>query len=359
MRIGVLTGGGDCPGLNAVIMSIVKVGIRSFNDQIIGIQDGFEGLVKNKMTKLDLDKIRGILSRGGTILGSSNKYDPFRCQEKIDGVTTFIDRSDKAVENYKTNGIECLIVVGGDGSLVIADKFAKKGLNVIGIPKTIDNDLSVTDITFGFDTTINTVMEAIDRIQTTAKSHHRIMVVEVMGRDAGWIALYAGIAGGAHVILIPEIDFNFNTIVDKIYERKGDDKHFTVLVVAEGAKEGGSDQIVKRHVDEAPDSRRLGGIGDYVARELEARTSIESRCTALGHIQRGGSPSAFDRVLSCRYGAAGVKFAHAGKFDHMVALQTPNIVAVPIKEALKQIKTITPTSDLINTAKQIGINFGV
>lgn len=358
MRIGVLTGGGDCPGLNAVIRAVVKTATHQYHDEVIGIRDGFSGLISNKVHPLDSARVSGLLPRGGTILGSSNRDNPFKYAEYVGGKMTQTDVSGVVVENYKKNGLDCLIVIGGDGTLDIAHKLAGKGLNVIGIPKTIDNDLYATDVTFGFDTAIGTVVDALDKIHTTAESHHRVMVVEVMGRDAGWIAVAAGIAGGAHIILIPEIPFDMEKIVQKIYERKGRGRHFTVVVIAEGAVPAGGDRVIKRIVEGSSETVRLGGIGEYVANEIEKLTHLESRTTVLGHIQRGGSPSAFDRILSTRYGAAAVFHAHEGNFDHMMALRTPKIVAIPMTEALHQMKRVEVDGSHVVTARRVGISFG-
>ncbi|VAX16370.1 6-phosphofructokinase [hydrothermal vent metagenome] len=359
MKIGVLTGGGDAPGLNAVIRAAVKTANHTYHDEVMGIRDGFLGLIKDKNHPLDLNRVSGILTRGGTILGSSNRDNPFEFAETVRGQTTTSDISDKVVDNYNKNRLDCLVVIGGDGTMDIAHKFALKGLNVIGIPKTIDNDLSATDRTFGFDTAVTTVVDALDKIQTTAESHHRIMVVEVMGRYAGWIALAAGIAGGAHIILIPEIPFDLEKITEKIFERKGRGKHFTVIVVAEGAKEIGGERSVKRIVEGSPESVRLGGVSEYVACELEKLTHMETRETVLGHIQRGGTPSALDRTLATQYGAAAIVAAHDGKFDHMVALHTPDIVTVPLVEALHKMKTVDIDGSMVKTATRVGISFGV
>jgi 6-phosphofructokinase 1 len=358
MRLGMLTGGGDCPGLNAVIRAAVKTAVHEYQDTVIGFRDGFSGLIKNKFMPLSLETVSGIMPRGGTILGSSNRDNPFQFAERRNGELAKVDVSDTVMEHYRQHDLDCLLVIGGDGTLDIAHRFAQKGMHVLGIPKTIDNDLSATHVTFGFDTAVNTVVDALDKIQTTAESHHRIMVVEVMGRDAGWIAVSAGMAGGAHIILIPEIPFDVERIAQKIYERKGRGKHFTVIVVAEGAKQMGHDRVVKRIVEGASETIRLGGIGEYVAQELEAITHLEARCTVLGHIQRGGTPSAFDRILSSRYGAAAVVFAHEKKFDHMVALQTPDIAAVPLSEALHQMKKVPPLGNHVQTARRIGVSFG-
>ena len=358
LRLGILTGGGDCPGLNAVIRAVVSTANLQYRDDVVGIRDGFSGLIHDKTHPLDIDRMQGLLSRGGTILGSSNRDNPFDFAEQVNGRMTKSDVSDIVVENYKKHKLDCLIAIGGDGSLDIAHRFTPKGMNIIGIPKTIDNDLSSTDVTFGFDTAVATVVDALDKIQTTAESHHRVMVVEVMGRYAGWIAVASGLAGGAHCILIPEIPFDIEKLAQKIYQRKGFGRHFTVVVVAEGAKPKGGEMVVKRTVAGAPETVRLGGIGEYVASELERITKLEARCTVLGHIQRGGTPSAFDRILSTRYGAAAVAFAHEGKFDHMVALHTPNIVAVPMEEALHQMNRVSLDGSHVVTARRIGVSFG-
>lgn len=358
MRIGVLTGGGDCPGLNAVIRAVVKTAYHKYHDEVVGVRDGFSGLIKNKTHPLDLNRISGLLPRGGTILGSSNRDNPFEYAEYINGNLVKKDVSDIVVENYHKNRLDCLVVIGGDGTLDIAHRLGDKGLRIVGIPKTIDNDLSATDVTFGFDTAVSTVMDALDKIHTTAESHHRAMVVEVMGRYAGWIAVAAGLAGGAHIILIPEIPFDMDKIAEKIYERKGRGKHFTVVVVAEGATPVGGEQVVKRIVEGSSETVRLGGIGEYVANEIEKITHIETRATVLGHIQRGGSPSAFDRILATRYGSAAVAAAHDGKFDHMVALRTPKIIAVPMTEALHQMKRVDINGSHVVTARRVGVSFG-
>lgn len=358
MRIGVLTGGGDCPGLNAVIRAVVKTATHEYHDDVIGIRDGFSGLINNKMHPLDLGRVSGLMPRGGTILGSSNRDNPFDFAEYVGGKLEKRDVSAQVIENIEKNNLDCVIVIGGDGTQTIAHKFCGLGVKMVGVPKTIDNDLGATDVTFGFDTAITTVMEALDKIHTTAESHHRVMVVEVMGRDAGWIAVSAGIAGGAHIILIPEVPFDIEKIAQKIYERKGRGKHFTVVVVAEGAKKAGGDRVIKRIVENSAETVRLGGIAEQVAAELEAVTHIETRTTVLGHVQRGGSPSAFDRILATRYGSAAVVFAHEGKYDHMVALRTPNVVAVPFSEALHMMKRVEMDGSHVMTARRVGISFG-
>jgi 6-phosphofructokinase 1 len=358
MRLGVLTGGGDCPGLNAVLRAVVKTAIHQYHDEVVGFKDGFSGLIHNKSVILDLDKVSGILTRGGTILGSSNRDNPFAFSESVGGQLVQRDVSGVVVENCKSHNLDCLIVIGGDGTLDIAHKLGTRGIKTIGIPKTIDNDLYATDTTFGHDTAITTVMEALDKIHTTAESHHRVMVVEVMGRDAGWIAVAAGIAGGGHIILIPEIPFDYDKIAEKIYERKARGKHFTVVVVAEGAVPKGGDRTIKRIVEGSFEKVRLGGIGERVAEEIERVTGFESRTTVLGHIQRGGSPSAFDRILATRYGAAAVYHAHKGDFDCMVALRTPEIVPIPLEQALHKMKKVPLEGSHVVTARRVGISFG-
>jgi len=358
MRLGVLTGGGDCPGLNAVIRGVVKTAIHKYHDEVIGFRDGFSGLIHNKTTKLDSEKVSGIMPRGGTILGSSNRDNPFAYSESEGGARVEKDVSDLVVQNFNSHNLDCLIVLGGDGTLDIAHRMSGKGMKVIGIPKTIDNDLFATDTTFGHDTAIGTVMDALDKIHTTAESHHRVMVVEVMGRDAGWIAIAAGIAGGGHIILIPEIPFDYEKVAQKIYERKANGKHFTVIVAAEGATPKGGGRVIKRIVENSFEKVRLGGIGETVASEIERITGLESRTTVLGHIQRGGSPSAFDRILATRYGAAAVYHAHNGDFDHMVALRTPEIVAIPLSQALHKMKKVPVDGSHVVTARRVGISFG-
>src|SRR5665647_947532 len=285
-RIGVLTGGGDCPGLNAVIRAVVKTAIGSYRLSVVGFENGFGGLIQNRACDLTVRDVVGILPRGGTILGTTNRDNPFKYQMVVNGEKIFRDVSDRVIENINIQEIDALIVIGGDGSLSIGrDLFEKKGLPVVGVPKTIDNDLSATDQTFGFDTALTTATEALDKLHTTAESHHRVMVLEVMGRYAGWIALEAGIAGGADVILIPEISYSINNVYEKIYQRQEHGNLFSIVVVAEGAKPLGGDMVVKRMVEESFDPIRLGGIGNVVAKQIEDETGMESRVTVLGHLQ--------------------------------------------------------------------------
>lgn len=324
MKIGILTGGGDCPGLNAVIRAAVRKGTFHFEDKFVGFLEGWRGLMENKTMPLDLQAVAGILPRGGTILRTS-RTNPAK---KPDGL-------DACIATLKKNGVDALIAIGGDDTLSVATKLFDKGVKVVGVPKTIDNDLSGTDFTFGFDTAVNIVTEAIDRVHTTAEAHNRVMVVEVMGRDAGWIAIYSGIAGGADVILIPEQPFDVDKVAAKIRMRHARGRYFSIVVVAEGAKFAKtSDGNVK--VNEEKDEfghARLGGIGTALAHELEHRTGFETRTVVLGHVQRGGTPTAFDRVLATRYGLGAIDMVHRSEFGRMAALRGNKIVSVPLAEA--------------------------
>lgn len=357
-RIGVLTGGGDCPGLNAVIRAVTKAAIIEYGLEVVGFQDGFKGMVENSYRMLDLKAVSGIGHTGGTILGSSNRDDPFNYRRIVDGQTQITDESDQAIANLKKLGVDALIVIGGDGSLHIADHFFRKGVNVVAVPKTIDNDLSATDVTFGFNTAVNTASEALDRLHTTAESHHRVMVLEVMGRYAGWISLYAGISGGADVILIPEIPYRLECIIEKIHQRYEQNKKFSIIVVAEGAVPAGGEMVIQRLVTNSHDPIRLGGIGNKLARDIEESSDIETRVTVLGHLQRGGMPIPYDRIISSRYGVAAVHAVMDEKFGHMVSLRGLNVETVPIVEAIKELKKVDPKGDLVRTALALGISFG-
>ncbi|MBI4378551.1 MAG: ATP-dependent 6-phosphofructokinase [Nitrospinae bacterium] len=358
MKTGILTGGGDCPGLNAVIRAVVKTAVHQHKMDILGIIDGYYGLINNKMRILTLEDVSGIMPRGGTILGTSNRDNPFNYFMIINGKKVYRDVSDRVIKNIHDSVMDALIVVGGDGTLAIAERLFKMGIPIVGIPKTIDNDLSATDVTFGFDTALMTATEAIDKIHTTAESHHRVMIVEVMGRNAGWIALHSGIAGGAHIIIIPEIPFDYDAIVKKIFERKGKGKHFSIIVVAEGAKPKGGDVVVKRMVEDGTEPVRLGGIGNRVGDEIERMTGFETRVTTLGHIQRGGSPSPFDRILATRFGAEAVHLVAKGEFGKMVSLRTPDIISIPLEEAIGRQKNVSPDSGYVKAARMVGISFG-
>jgi len=357
-RIAVLTGGGDCPGLNAVIRAVVKTAVGEFGLSVVGVENGFGGLIQNRIRELTPRDVYGILSRGGTILGTTNRDNPFHFPVVINGQKVMRDVSDRAFENMSIHGVDALVVIGGDGSLKIAKELFDKGMRVVGVPKTIDHDLSATDATFGFDTALNTATEAIDRLHTTAESHHRVMVLEVMGRYAGWIAIESGLAGGADVILIPEIPFQMDKVVAKILKRKDEGKPFSIIVVAEGARPLDGDVVVQRRVEDSFDPVRLGGIGNRVASEVEARTGMETRVTVLGHLQRGGIPTAFDRILSTRYGAAAVNLIMQGRFGEMVCLKGAAVESVPIERAILELRTVPLDGDMVRSARQIGIALG-
>lgn len=326
-RIGILTGGGDCPGLNCVIRAVVRKALNH-GYEVIGINNGWKGLVACDTIKLDLASVSGILHRGGTILGTS-RTNPYKKEGEVK----------KAVDNYKELGLDALIAVGGEDTLGVAAKLCKEGLNIVGVPKTIDNDLSGTDYTAGFDTAVNIATEAIDRLHTTAESHHRVMVIEVMGRHAGWIAIYAGIAGGADMVLIPEIPIDLDEISELLKRRYQRGKTFSIVVVAEGAKFKKGEMVTQEEKLDAFGHVRLGGIGDTLAKKIEEKTGLETRVTVLGHMQRGGTPSAFDRILGTRFGVKAVELAMQGKFGQMVSLEGNKILSIPIEKAVEVLKT--------------------
>ena len=350
-RIGILTGGGDAPGLNAVIRAAVRTATREYGMRCIGIEDSFEGILGDtQLRKLTTKAVSGILPRGGTILGTRNKGS--FCQI-IDGEMVVPAMPiDEAIGNLSKNKIEALIVIGGEGTLAIAEQFHQRGFPVVGVPKTIDNDLSATELTFGFMTAIDIATEGLDRLHTTAASHDRVMVMEVMGRNTGWIALHAGLAGSADVILIPEIPFSFDAVVQKVYERERSGSKFTNIVVAEGAKEIGEAEI---YLDRG--AMRLGGIGEHIRHRVEEITGKESRCVVLGHLQRGGSPNAFDRMLGTNFGACAVRALVEGKKGQMVALKAGQVVTVPLADAIANLKTVSAEGQLVRTARDIGISF--
>lgn len=356
-KLAILTGGGDCPGLNAVIRAVVK-SARQMGIEVVGIRDGFRGAVEEDYKLLSMSDVSGILPRGGTILGTTNRDNPFAYPTLKDGELQSVDRSDQVISQLHGLGVEALIAIGGDGSLSIALEFAKKGLPVIGIPKTIDNDLMATDLTFGFQTAVSTAQDALDRLHSTAESHHRVMILEVMGRYAGWIALYAGVAGGADVILIPEIPYELSKIADAIKKRADSGKKFSIIVVAEGAKPLGGEMVVERNLPGRIDPIKLGGIGAKLGEDLEILTGMETRVTVLGHLQRGGSPNAADRVLATRYGVAAVEAAIDGDFGTMVALQGQKIVRVPLAEAVNRLKKVGVEEPVLHVARKVGIMMG-
>lgn len=356
-KIGILTGGGDCPGLNAVIRAAAK---SAFNLgwEVLGVHNGFEGLLRTRLVrKLKPENVRGILNMGGTILGANSRVNPFEVVSGKGTCMTVEDHSDEVMANFKRLGLNAVIVIGGDGTLRIAQRFYEKGMPLVGVPKTIDNDLSATVMTFGYDTAVSTATDAIDKLHPTAESHRRAMVVEVMGRYAGWIALNSGVAGGADVILIPEIPFDIDVVCQKVKSRDREGAGFSIIVVAEGAKPSGGEMLTKGAKEPGREAR-LGGIGEWVAEEINARTGKETRALVLGHLQRGGHPTTFDRLLGTRFGAAAIRLIQNRKFGQMVCLIPPEIKSVPIKEAVSKMKSVPVDSDVIAAARALGICFG-
>ncbi len=358
-KIVISTGGGDAPGLNAVIYAVVHACYKR-GWEVYGSRSGYGGFLDiDEMVRLTPRDVRGIYAQGGTILGSVNKGNPFSKPVKnLAGEIQVVDMSDKIMANYKRMGFDCHIAIGGDGSLNIAHRFAQLGMKVIGVPKTIDNDLEKTDRTFGFDTAVSTATNALDKLHSTAESHDRVMVVEVMGRDSGWIALYSGISGGADVILIPEIPFDLEKVCEKISDNELREKHYSIVVVAEGAMEKSGRVFSKGNGELGREEVILGGVGEWVASEIRQQTEKDTRSLVLGHLQRGGSPTTFDRLLALRFGAAAVRLVEEETFDHMVALDASRMKAVPIAEAIKSRKKVDLNSDKILTARDIGICFG-
>lgn len=357
-RIGILTGGGDCPGLNAVIRGVTKPA-QDYGMTVIGIQDGFEGLVEGRAKELSNDDVSGILARGGTILGSSNKGDPYHWPINRDGKIEIADKHAAALKNYHAWNLDALIAIGGDGTMHICKKLGALGMNMIGVPKTIDNDLEATDQTFGHDSAVYVVSEALDRLHTTASSHHRVIVTEVMGRYAGWIALNGGIAGGADIILIPEMPFSWEKVYAKILNRELMGRKFSLVCVAEGAKPQDGVMVTKGHDIKRHDPIQLGGIGEVVAKNIEDNTGRETRVTVLGHTQRGGSPTPFDRILSTKFGAFAIELAANRKFGRMVALRGNEIKNVKIEDAIARQKLVRENDQALVTAKRVGISFGI
>ncbi len=356
-RIGILTAGGDCPGLNAVIRSVAKSAF-GLGWEVIGFEDGFAGVVENRFRKLKNPDVSSILTQGGTILGTSNIANPFRYPIHEGKKLIFRDYSEKAVACLRKLDLKALVCVGGDGTLSIAEKLLRKRIPIIGIPKTIDNDLSGTDFTFGFHTAVHIATEAIDRLHTTAASHHRVMILEVMGRYAGWIALFSGTAGGADVILIPEIPYRLNRVYDHIRHRAKHGKRFSIVVVGEGAKPKGGKMVVERMVKASNDPIRLGGIGHVLARQIERQTGIETRVSVLGHIQRGGSPTPDDRNLATLFGKKAVELIQSGRIGYMASIQSGKISSVPIRTAIRKRKLVSRSYPLLLAARAVGTSFG-
>ena len=358
-RIGILTGGGDCPGLNAVIRAVAKPAMNKHGAQVIGIEDGFEGLVEGHMRELSNPDVSGIINLGGTILGTSNKGDPWHYpSEAPDGGIQIVDASQRAIKNYQQWGLDALIAIGGDGTMHICKKLCEQGLHIVGVPKTIDNDLQCTDMTFGYDSAVSVATEAIDRLHTTASSHHRVMVIEVMGRYAGWIALSAGLAGGADIILLPEIPFKWEQVYKKVIARSTHGKRFSIVCVAEGCRCPEVGEIIKEVDKKRTDAKRLGGVGELVAKMIQQETQIEARVTVLGHLQRGGSPTHFDRILATNFGSLAVQLCAKGEFCQMVALQGSEFTSVPIKDAIAKQKLVPIDHQMVLSARAVGTSFG-
>ncbi len=357
-KIGILTGGGDAPGLNAVIRAAVLTAESQYGWQIIGIREGFDGLLNGlPLIELDSQKVHDLLARGGTILGAANRGNPFsRPIKEADGSVKHVDVSHEALEAMRRNNMDALIVAGGDGTMAIAHKLVQMGAPIVGVPKTIDNDLAETDFTFGFNTAIQTATEALEKLQTTAESHHRVMVLEVMGRNAGWIALVAGLSGGADAILIPEVPFDISVVCEKIQSLKQSGRHYSLIVVAEGAAPLDGEQ--KYYITgSSADTSKLGGIGHSVGANIANCVDAEVRVTVLGHVQRGGQPTPRDRWLATMFGSMALELVRKEKWGYMGALQGGNITSVPMQDAIKM-KFVDPESDMVRVARNLGIVFG-
>jgi len=357
-RIGILTGGGDCPGLNAVIRAVAKAAQQG-NVEVWGIEDGYLGLIENRMRPLTNHDVSGILTQGGTILGSSNKANPSNyAVPDGQGGWTMQDVREQVATHYRNAELDAMVVIGGDGTMSGAAKLIERGLRIVGVPKTIDNDLWSTEITFGHDTAVNTATEALDKLHTTASSHHRVMVVELMGRYAGWLTLHAGLASGADIILIPEIPFSLVKVADKCLTRNKVGKRFTIVAVGEGAKPQGGDSFVDRVDKSSPDPIRLGGVAKFVAGQIEKMTGLEARSIVLGHVQRGGTPSPADRILATRFGHYAFELLAAGRFGRVVVQQAGKLDSTPIVDVADKVRTVPLDDPAIRTARAIGTSFG-
>ncbi len=352
MRIGILTGGGDCPGLNAVIRAVAKSLILDADAEVIGFEEGFLGMIEKKYRELTYRDVSGILTTGGTILGTHNRANPFSYYG-ADGA----DVSDQVAENYRELGLDGVVVIGGDGTMTIAHRLGEKGIRTVGVPKTIDNDLMHTDRTFGFDTAVSIATDALDRLQTTGQSHSRVMILETMGRYAGWIALHSGIAGGADVILLPEIPFDVEEVA-RVCRQRSRKQRFTIIVIGEGAKPIGGDLVVRERVEDADDPVRLGGVGHYLAAELQDRIESEVRTTVLGHIQRGGSPTAFDRILATNFGIFAADLVRKGRFGRMVALKDGTMSSIELEKVADQTRFVEVDSLMVRAALAVGTSLG-
>jgi len=359
-RIGVLTGGGDCPGLNAVIRAVTKAAIYKHGARVFGIEDGFLGLIEGNVGELSSMHVSGILTRGGTILGTNNRANPSRYYvgDDAEGNPRFEDATDRCLETIAKHELDALIVIGGDGTMSCTAPLVERGVNCVGVPKTIDNDIFGTDITFGFMTAYTTATMSLDRLHSTAASHHRVMVCELMGRNAGWLTLYAGIASGSDVILLPEIPFDIDAICQFVQRRRHRNRGFSIIACAEGATPAGGEKVVSRHDPTSPDPIRLGGIGDWTAKEIEARTGIETRTTALGHVQRGGPPIPVDRVLATQFGYHALELLMSGKQSRMVVMQDMKITDIDLLDVANRQRLVPPDHDLIVTARALRTSFG-
>lgn len=357
-RIAILTGGGDCPGINAVIRAVAKKAILDYGIEVIGIKDGYEGIINDSHRDLDFDDVSGIVTLGGTILGTSNTANPYRYASGSGKKMKIRDVSRSTLANIADLKIDCLVCIGGDGTLTIANSLFKDGVPIVGIPKTIDNDLRGTDITFGFNSAVTIAAEAIDKLHTTAQSHHRAMIVEVMGRNAGWIALHSGVASGGDIILIPELPYDIRKVVNRVKERSRKCKRFTIIVVAEGSKPKGGKAVIQRMIKESPEPIRLGGIGFTLGAEIEKLSGIETRTVVLGHLQRSGVPTPFDRVLATRLGCKAVDMIVAKKFGYMVGVKGNTLNEVPLNEVAKGQRTIDLNEPLVQAARSVGTCLG-
>ncbi len=351
-RIGVLTSGGDCPGLNPAIRAVTKTAIFCHDMEVVGIKDGFEGLIENRTKKLIWEDVSGILTLGGTILGTSNQANPFANGEEKKDV------SKETLKNISSLDLDALVCIGGDGTLHIAHRFHQLGVPIVGIPKTIDNDVSATDYTIGFDSAVAVATEAIDNIHSTAESHHRVMILEVMGRYAGWLALYSGVAGGGDVIILPEFSFDIQKVCAELEKRSKLGKRFSLVVVSEGVKLGGTELVIKREVKGSTDPIRLGGVSYRIAEQIEEVCGLETRVIILGHLQRGGKPTDFDRILATQFGKHAVDLAVSGKFGYMTSIQGRNIISVPIQSGIASLKKVPMDFPLIEAARAVGTCFG-
>lgn len=353
--IGLLTGGGDCPGLNAVIRAVAKSAMGNYHLDVLGIEDGFLGLIENRMRPLHWNDVSSILTRGGTILGTSNKADPQRfASRNLEGQLEYHDVTQTVLDNARQAGLDAIICIGGDGTMTAAANLVKHGIRCIGVPKTIDNDIVGCDITFGFDTAVTTATDALDKIHSTAASHHRAMVVEVMGRNAGWLALHAGVASGADIILIPEIPYNMQKICDAVVARRRKGRKFSIICVSEGAKETGGSVTIQRRVEGSPEPLRLGGVSLKLAQQIEDSTGIETRATVLGHVQRGGTPSPFDRVLATQYGHHAVEMLMNGESGKLVIMRDGQIGCEEITSVAGKQRLVPLDAPLMLAARAVG-----